>query len=205
MRTSRSTQRSKSETLVKPAAEDGGASSSTRPRRETEGVGLVADGDLCFALELRSSSHRNVSTRLRRETEGVGLVAGGDLCFALELRSSSHRNVSARLRRETEGVGFEPTETCASSVFKTDAIDHSATPPGRPKLTVRLLAGKRAPPWSAQSWTKSPEASTSQRPSSRTSSTFTSIGKSSSSPISTTNARSPSVLELFTRKRSGDS
>jgi len=26
-------------------------------------------------------------------------------------------------------VGFEPTETCASSVFKTDAIDHSATPP----------------------------------------------------------------------------
>jgi hypothetical protein len=96
MRTSRSTQRSKSETLVKPAAEDGGASSSTRPRRETEGVGLVASGDLCFALELRSSSRRNVSTRLRRETEGVG---------------------------------FEPTETCASSVFKTDAIDHSATPP----------------------------------------------------------------------------
>ncbi len=28
-----------------------------------------------------------------------------------------------------EGVGFEPTDGCPSSVFKTDAIDHSATPP----------------------------------------------------------------------------
>ena len=137
------------------AAGDGGATFSSRLRRETEGVGLiacsnlsihaaygrwqggamapevglVACGDLCFALELRSSSHRKVSSRLRRETEGVGLVACGDLCFALELRSSSHRKVSSRLRRETEGVGFEPTETCASSVFKTDALNRSATPP----------------------------------------------------------------------------
>jgi len=30
-----------------------------------------------------------------------------------------------------EGVGFEPTETCASSVFKTDALNRSATPPLR--------------------------------------------------------------------------
>jgi hypothetical protein len=29
-----------------------------------------------------------------------------------------------------ERVGFEPTEAYASSVFKTDAIDHSATSPG---------------------------------------------------------------------------
>ena len=28
-----------------------------------------------------------------------------------------------------EGVGFEPTVTCATSVFKTGAFDHSATPP----------------------------------------------------------------------------
>ena len=28
-----------------------------------------------------------------------------------------------------EGVGFEPTEPCGSAVFKTAAIDHSATPP----------------------------------------------------------------------------
>ena len=77
---------------------------------------------------------------------------------------SSHRKASCRLRRETEGVGFEPTETCASSVFKTDAIDHSATPPGKPKLTVRLFAGKRTPPRTAQSLIRSPEASTSHRP-----------------------------------------
>jgi len=30
-----------------------------------------------------------------------------------------------------EGVGFEPTVGCPTSVFKTDAIDHSATPPDR--------------------------------------------------------------------------
>ena len=28
-----------------------------------------------------------------------------------------------------ERVGFEPTVACATSVFKTDAIDHSATSP----------------------------------------------------------------------------
>jgi len=28
-----------------------------------------------------------------------------------------------------EEVGFEPTEPCGSPVFKTGAIDHSATPP----------------------------------------------------------------------------
>ena len=28
-----------------------------------------------------------------------------------------------------EGVGFEPTVGCPTSVFKTDAIDHSATLP----------------------------------------------------------------------------
>ena len=31
-----------------------------------------------------------------------------------------------------EGVGFEPTEPCGSPVFKTGAIDHSATPPQPP-------------------------------------------------------------------------
>lgn len=27
------------------------------------------------------------------------------------------------------GVGFKPTDACASAVFKTAALDHSATPP----------------------------------------------------------------------------
>ena len=30
-----------------------------------------------------------------------------------------------------EGEGFEPPETCASTVFKTAAFDHSAIPPNR--------------------------------------------------------------------------
>ena len=31
--------------------------------------------------------------------------------------------------KDAEEVGFEPTEPFGSSVFKTDAIDRSATPP----------------------------------------------------------------------------
>ncbi|CAA7617435.1 hypothetical protein MCP1_20228 [Candidatus Terasakiella magnetica] len=31
--------------------------------------------------------------------------------------------------RLADGVGFEPTEACAPPVFKTGAIDHSATHP----------------------------------------------------------------------------
>lgn len=34
-------------------------------------------------------------------------------------------------KRVAEGVGFEPTEACASPVFKTGAINHSTTPPFR--------------------------------------------------------------------------
>ena len=37
--------------------------------------------------------------------------------------------IPAALVIEAEGVGFEPTVSCPTSVFKTDAIDHSATPP----------------------------------------------------------------------------
>ncbi len=34
-----------------------------------------------------------------------------------------------RLKSLAEGVGFEPTDACTSAVFKTAAIDHSATLP----------------------------------------------------------------------------
>jgi len=40
------------------------------------------------------------------------------------------RKVRAVLRNLAEGVGIEPTVSFPTSVFKTDAIDHSATPPG---------------------------------------------------------------------------
>ena len=144
-------------------------------------------------------------------------------CLRLELRSSSHRKVSSRLRRMAEGVGFEPTDPCGSPVFKTGAIDRSTTPPDRGKLANLSSAGKRLrhhplvgfavdawrtacfSPIRPQSPMRSPEASTSHRPSSRTKSTFNSMGNRGSSPISTTRARSPSTLLLFTRKRSGKS
>jgi hypothetical protein len=39
--------------------------------------------------------------------------------------------------REAEGEGFEPSERCyRSTVFKTAAINHSATPPGASKYIV---------------------------------------------------------------------
>ncbi len=98
--------------------------------------------------------------------------------------------------------------------FRWDTTKHQK---GRGLIDPDFLVGPAGPagrclpfeskrtPRPTQSWIKSPEASTSQRPSSRNNSTFTSIGKPGSSPISTTRARSPSVLELFTRKRSGES
>ena len=43
-----------------------------------------------------------------------------------------------------EGVGFEPTDPCGSAVFKTAAIDHSATPP-RPRGAHRIAETRRSP------------------------------------------------------------
>jgi hypothetical protein len=40
-----------------------------------------------------------------------------------------------------EGVGFEPTEASTSLVFKTSAIGHSATPPGRDDKTPTAPIG----------------------------------------------------------------
>jgi hypothetical protein len=52
---------------------------------------------------------------------------------AINLGSSStnRRSVVA------DGVGFEPTDACTSPVFKTGALNHSATHPAMPLLCVR--------------------------------------------------------------------
>ena len=42
------------------------------------------------------------------------------------------------LQEMAEGVGFEPTDACASPVFKTGAIDHSATLPPSVRRTADL-------------------------------------------------------------------
>ena len=44
-------------------------------------------------------------------------------------RSRSLETQSSTVRSMAEGVGFEPTDGCPSLVFKTSAIDHSATLP----------------------------------------------------------------------------
>ena len=41
-----------------------------------------------------------------------------------------------------EGVGFEPTRPCGLPVFKTSALDHSATPPVRRTVAEASLLGK---------------------------------------------------------------
>src|SRR5690349_1736849 len=45
-----------------------------------------------------------------------------------------------------EEVGFEPTEPCGSPVFKTGAIDHSATPPTQRGDAKRITLGGQSPP-----------------------------------------------------------
>ena len=75
--------------------------------------------------------------------EGVGLTSA----YSLRLCEAAHCAVCAAARRSNcvliphtkrvyslrdfmaEGVGFEPTGPCGPPVFKTGAIDHSATPP----------------------------------------------------------------------------
>src|SRR5262245_39582176 len=42
-----------------------------------------------------------------------------------------------------EGVGFEPTVPCSTTVFKTAALNHSATPP-RSKTISYTIRGKCA-------------------------------------------------------------
>ena len=53
-----------------------------------------------------------------------------------ESRVASHPKAQSVVARPepgklAEGVGFEPTMPCGIPVFKTGAIDHSATPPSR--------------------------------------------------------------------------
>lgn len=57
-------------------------------------------------------------------------------CAFVEVRSSFAKAtedtfLSAPERKVAEGEGFEPPEPCGSAVFKTAAIDHSATLPER--------------------------------------------------------------------------
>jgi hypothetical protein len=41
------------------------------------------------------------------------------------------KNIDENQSGLAEGVGFEPTDACTSAVFKTAAIDHSATLPSQ--------------------------------------------------------------------------
>src|SRR5512140_2426957 len=55
--------------------------------------------------------------------------------------------LSASERNVAEGEGFEPPEPCGSAVFKTAAIDHSATLPiaALPFLALALVIPRPCP------------------------------------------------------------
>ena len=55
---------------------------------------------------------------------------------AVELRSHPTGDEVIRYADLAEGVGFEPTGPCGPAVFKTAAIDHSATPPQEPRTLL---------------------------------------------------------------------
>ena len=45
-----------------------------------------------------------------------------------------------------EAVGFEPTVGCPTTVFKTVAFDHSATPPGEARQSYPFAGMLASPP-----------------------------------------------------------
>jgi hypothetical protein len=59
----------------------------------------------------------------------------------LALAAAGNQKSAIRNQQLTaEGVGFEPTRACALPVFKTGAINHSTTPPGKvPRPRIVLL------------------------------------------------------------------
>ena|GEM_PF-2133231 len=50
-------------------------------------------------------------------------------CHRRPQRRPSTFAVGKSAKKLAEAVGFEPTEPCGSTVFKTAAFNHSATPP----------------------------------------------------------------------------
>ena len=70
------------------------------------------------------------------ENHGRDVAGGAPAMFLVEscglVSSPIVSSLAAECRRENvlaEGVGFEPTDPCESTVFKTAAFVHSATPP----------------------------------------------------------------------------
>lgn len=125
--------------------------------------------------------------RHRRRLQGLGLpIRSGQLSLRCRNGRADHR---AGLHVLAPDCGLSPCQARAilARLHPHHFACRNCVRPGDP----------------VQSSIRSPEASTSQRPSCRTKSTFTSMGKLVSSPIKTTRARSPSTLLVFTRMRSG--
>lgn len=57
---------------------------------------------------------------------------------------SQHTTIYSGILALAEGEGFEPPDPCRSSVFKTDAIDHSANLPCNCLTAYDILSKNRA-------------------------------------------------------------
>jgi hypothetical protein len=119
---------------------------SPRTRRSGEGkrrwIG-AAETFACTRGEGGIGLSAYARERLRRGVEGREATGAFDPSFCRRVLippsprqggAGSHSVSGSVLRRRlpapAERVGFEPTGPCGPSVFKTDAIDHSATSPG---------------------------------------------------------------------------
>ena len=81
----------------------------------------------------RGPGGRSSGTAVRNE-EGAAYAAKGCNHYSQKRRAIA--------RKMAEGEGFEPPVPCGTSVFKTDALNHSAIPPGgRAASAARKLVG----------------------------------------------------------------
>ena len=74
-----------------------------------------------LGLSRRSSDRVFGEAQFRRRPSALGAKA-------------CQSSLACGSRRLAEGVGFEPTVPCGTTVFKTAAIGHSATPPRREQV-----------------------------------------------------------------------
>lgn len=78
-------------------------------------------------------------------------------------RPASHWNIYRFENWLAEGVGFEPTDGCPSPVFKTGALNRSATPPARTTLPMPAGASQASAPVSGAGSSEYPRSRPARR------------------------------------------
>lgn len=93
------------------------------------------------AIKYECSSDRDPCQLL--EAPLIGTTRDFDSEESRHGRRTKKKASDYSLRLNAEEVGFEPTVPCETSVFKTDAIGHSATLPYRQAIYAEIIQLKR--------------------------------------------------------------